>query len=623
LRKIVILIIFIIILSFKNAFCSEVIEKLITDLSSSNDTIVQYSIWKLVDIGSDTVEPLIKSLSSDNKDIRLRSAIVLGLIKDERSYKPLLALFQDKDKEVQASAIKAVSSFKDYSTAPVIMKYLDDSDELVRMNAILALYNIGNPALLDTLKPRLIEFLEKDDDSDVRYYSVKILGSLKDKKTLSSILSALKDESGRVRLGAVESLPGLADKTCIKPLIDVLDDSRSMVSHQAILILTSLGENAVNDLIDVLKDDSSSELKRAGAALVLGKINTPMAREALLNSLSIDVDIIRHSVFWALSYSNDLHIESLLMEAVLHEDNSVRLSAEEALSNIPHALPVNYLLKALRNEKMDIKRFAALQLGRTGADEAVIPLVEALHDKDYFVQRYAAESLIDLDKPQSISLITPNLKDDNEIVRAISTYILSNITLNKESLYPLIDALNDRDVVVRLYAADALGKLKDSRAIESLLKSLKDGEPVVRLYTVRALGNFPDDKRLIYPLIDALSDNTWQIRREAAISLGNISSPEGVNSLINSLQDMNEYVRGEAAIALGKIGNKMALMPLMRSLKDEYSSVRKNSARALGNLGDKEALVALRNALYEEESIITIRAIKEAIKKLERVRGEK
>jgi HEAT repeat protein len=52
----------------------------------------------------------------------------------------------------------------------------------------------------------------------------------------------------------------------------------------------------------------------------------------------------------------------------------------------------------------------------------------------------------------------------------------------------LIAALKDKDSLVRAQAADALGQIKDVRAIEPLIAALKDKDSLVRERAADALG---------------------------------------------------------------------------------------------------------------------------------------
>lgn len=73
-------------------------------------------------------------------------------------------------------------------------------------------------------------------------------------------------------------------------------------------------------------------------------------------------------------------------------------------------------------------------------------------------------------------------------------------------------------------------------------------------------------------------------REEAAEALGEIRDPRAVDPLIAALRDRNSEVRAEAAEALGKIGDRKAVEPLTALLQDPSHEVRRGAETALSRL---------------------------------------
>ena len=109
---------------------------------------------------------------------------------------------------------------------------------------------------------------------------------------------------------------------------------------------------------------------------------------------------------------------------------------------------------------------------------------------------------------------------------------------------------------MRKAAAEALGQIGDTRAVEPLVAALKD----------------PDDH--------------W-LRYYAAEALGQIGNTRAVELLVAALKDETTQVREAAAGALGKIVDTRThvVEPLIAALKHPYANVRKAAAEALEALG--------------------------------------
>jgi 3-methyladenine DNA glycosylase AlkC len=139
----------------------------------------------------------------------------------------------------------------------------------------------------------------------------------------------------------------------------------------------------------------------------------------------------------------------------------------------------------------------------------------------------------------------------------------------------------------------------------SLIQALEDEELEVRRSAALALGEMgPAAVDAVPALIRALEDENVFVRRDAADALGDIGpgAVEAVPALIQALGDENDYVRMAARYALRNIGPE-AVPVLIEALGDENSKVRLCAADALGAIGPeaKEAVPALIQALGDEE----------------------
>ena len=97
-------------------------------------------------------------------------------------------------------------------------------------------------------------------------------------------------------------------------------------------------------------------------------------------------------------------------------------------------------------------------------------------------------------------------------------------------------------------------------AIKQYVKNLRHKEAVVRINAASGLGELGSvAKPAVKPLIIALSDRHYWVRRAAVKSLGNIGDPRAVKHIAKRLQDSDPYVASSAANALKKIGTPAAI----------------------------------------------------------------
>jgi HEAT repeat protein len=116
-----------------------------------------------------------------------------------------------------------------------------------------------------------------------------------------------------------------------------------------------------------------------------------------------------------------------------------------------------------------------------------------------------------------------------------------------------IRLLGSTDPAVQWHAAEALGSCGEP-AVLPLIEALESRLVPVRLGAVEALGIIRD-VRAVNPLI-AVSDrdDSLEVRWAAVLALGEIGSPDAIPYLVPLLRDPNRYLRYGAATALGRLG---------------------------------------------------------------------
>jgi len=120
------------------------------------------------------------------------------------------------------------------------------------------------------------------------------------------------------------------------------------------------------------------------------------------------------------------------------------------------------------------------------------------------------------------------------------------------------------------------------------------------MYAAMALGKIRDI-RAVGPLIEALKIKTRLRGAEgsASTALAEIGEP-AVEPLIAMLKDSNDNVRVLAIISLGDIGDDRAVEPLIHTLKDNNKGVRSFVAKALKKIGGEKAEKHIRD--YQKQT---------------------
>ncbi|SEA77649.1 HEAT repeat domain-containing protein [Paraburkholderia sartisoli] len=286
---------------------------------------------------------------------------------------------------------------------------------------------------------------------------------------------------------------------------------------------------------------------------------------------------------------------SVLLPRLSDGDPVVRRIALLELADLEDENLLPPIVDALRHDNSaDVRREAARVLAAWEREEVVDALCGALLDRDEAVRLAAAQSLSELKDATSGKVLLRWVARTEPFVQVAVLRALRELRL-ADAFDPALRALSHSLATVRLEAVGVLGWLKDPRALAQLASvAAGDADPDVRRAAVGALGLCPEPTTpIVDALLSALRDDAWQVREEAATTLGKLRAPGSGEALVVSLDDPYWQVRLTAARALGRLRDAAAGPALAVLLSHAISNLRKEAALALGELGDSGALPAL------------------------------
>ncbi len=281
----------------------------------------------------------------------------------------------------------------------------------------------------------------------------------------------------------------------------------------------------------------------------------------------------------------DKYIETLQLASSWEK----RAFAAEKLGQIGSAKAVPHLLSSIidkKNEDDDVRGAALRALGRIKDTTAIPALVDALGYPDTWLPPRISEILVSIGQEAAPSLKKELKSSQSESKRGLAAEILGCLE-DKSAVMTLIDALSDISPEVRAKSATALGKLKDSGAVNVLLELLiSDPIPFVRVRVAQALGSIGHPAVIDY-LVNVLKDPEWWVRVRAVESLEQFGE-NAVSALLIALEDDDLEVRRRSAMALEKIGYVGKIIEEYR--QEEYKPEIKNILFLIARTGIIECI---------------------------------
>ncbi|MHB1186452.1 HEAT repeat domain-containing protein [Thiobacillus sp.] len=281
----------------------------------------------------------------------------------------------------------------------------------------------------------------------------------------------------------------------------------------------------------------------------------------------------------------------------------------------------------------EVRRIAVMDLLDSDEDDVDQLLLGALKDDDAKVRAEAARLLEGYETPEVVGGLIRVLADDSEEVREAAAVSLSELKdaamgdgllaalsvapqpfvqaalfralrelRRPEAFVPALAALASDDTGVRCAALGVLGYLKNPDALPDIARIAgSDPDLDARRIAVGALGFATELAAVVPAMKRALVDTSWQVREEAAATLGKLRAADAIDDLIAAMADPYWQVRLKAARSLGRLKAKSALPALIAALGHEMSNLRKEAAVALGEVGEVAAIPALEKALDDSD----------------------
>ncbi len=444
----------------------------------------------------------------------------------------------------------------------------------------------------------------------------------RDIKKLASILLD-EDASLKERRSAAEELGETGSDLAIEPLTEAMKHWPTSLGEHAGNAIAAIGSDAA---IEALSEGLSTWSFRKSAIFALQKSDSEKARAALFNGLSAILQdeeaslsdkyyaveaIGKYYAVEAIGESGDDRAIVALIKKLDYEPDGyasdeekerykvIRALAKETLIKIGSSDVIDALLNNLDNQTSNLTRHAAFEIICAYADDtAISTLITLLEKKGYIVlQSDAAEALGQFGGETATTALIAAL-DKNYSTTVNEEIVDALVSIGSETVVQglLPTALYHKDEETRIQAVDALIEFSDEGIIAALLEALTNENYLVRSNAAYTLGRLKAEVAIMELEAAALHDEFGIVRGSAAFALGEIGSVSSVPSLLVSLEDDIFSVRVSAIAALGKIGGEDAEDSLVSFLYSEDPQECIKAARALGETGTESAAVYLKNA---------------------------
>ncbi|MGJ3244700.1 MAG: HEAT repeat domain-containing protein [Elainellaceae cyanobacterium] len=376
---------------------------------------------------------------------------------------------------------------------------LELGDFQSRWDIAKVMSNFGSAAIAP-----LLELLENnDDDWELTWFIARILGESQHPDAIAALINLLKTSTN-------------------EDLIAVTGAA-----------LANIGKPAVDRIVELVNDTST----RLPAVRALAQIQHPQVPQTMLTVVEDDNPLIRAIAISTLSHIHESYVPPVLVRALRDVAAEVRQAAVVGLGLQAHDLNeaaiISWLSPLLWDININVRRQAAISLGRVGTPAAVAALADGLRSPytpltvsieivgvlGWIGTPSALSQLVEhleLNSTETASPPESNMRENSDY-RTVCNEIFTVLgRVEPEASKPsasqiLIDALVTHHPAAqsphtRQAIALSLGYLGQPHAIDTLIHLLADIDAGVRLHAIAALKHIDADQ--VLPHLRHLSTDT-------------------------------------------------------------------------------------------------------------------
>lgn len=314
---------------------SDIMDYLLTILRDANKIIRVAAAKSLSNFKSERViSALINCLSDQEGNIRRQAAESLGRLGALAAVPTLTAKMEDPYRDVRIAAGKALGSIATDAVGSRIKQNLQSERSEVREAAIQAMLS------MDNLSGEIILKAFTNPDPKVRVTAIMMVKNRDPKMVTSALIKALLDEDWQVRKVSAETLGSTLSSEAVKPLVSLCDDENMWVRFSAARSLQNISflpeserRFALNKLVQILKNNDDESVK-ISALESLAKIGDPVALGPIIDLAAGNNDDLRRLAAVALGRFPGRAAEKKLSELVKDSSTPVREAAAQSLAKI-------------------------------------------------------------------------------------------------------------------------------------------------------------------------------------------------------------------------------------------------------------------------------------------------
>jgi len=434
-------------------------DRLVTEIRSSNDptgATTQKAVARLKDVGPGAIEAVLAALPDADKAATMAFVEVLAGLVSQKTFPQFMRGLVEGSARVISGISWALTSSRDYPPHLLL--------------EALAIPGISKPTVLEVIAAQKARFSVREllaaaytQEPNEKAALFRVIGEIADQQSLPELIGRVQGKDPIARVHIINTLARFNTAEVQTALQGLLKDPNKLIRGATLSALQRMdGPIDIERVCALLRDPEIDVLNRAIDVVI--KANHPETIRYLIEVLKDENENARRAAVEVLNEIGNAKSVKYLLEALKDSDWWVRSRAADALGKIGGPKVIDAVLQLVRDKDEDIRRAAIEILNQTKDERAVDSLIQATRDSDWWVSERAVDALAEIGSKRAVPRLMEMLQ-----------------TPGSGKALP---------IVVR-----ALGKLGDSKLVDTLLPLVARPEREIRIEAIQALSRVADEAR--------------------------------------------------------------------------------------------------------------------------------
>ncbi|MCD6459820.1 HEAT repeat domain-containing protein [bacterium] len=448
--------------------------------------------------------------------------------------------------------------------------------------------------MTDLMSKKLQQLLSELNSSDAvtRKYAAEDLGELKNKKAIKPLIALFDDYEKTVQEASVEALKQIGGRETVAAVSPLLRSEKAPSRNFAADILVEIGNSSIKELGELIHDHDHDV--RKFAVDILGLIGSEEATEQIIKALNDPhINVVCGAVEALGNIGDNNALKALINLLGKADDSWLKFMLVESIGKLKNASSLKVLHKMFNEADPILLASVIGSVGSIGHKDSVLPLISALDTLPEALREVAIDALNKID-----------ILNEGNIFQDISPKVLL------EKIVPLV--LED-NIQIRRNIARILADIPHEESLDTLIFMLSDkSSEVIEVVkqSIISLAPIPKEKIKYY-----IKNSVDKGIKEFISIIADLNIQEDLTDILLSFVDnAAPEIRSETAASLGKLNNNQAVEALIKLCSDSDREVQINAINSLGSYNDSRATQTLFEYLIshsDELSKTAMSALKE------------